>query len=116
MQPIKHRIPYGKSTLDFSLPASMQATLAVSRPVEPIEDVSGAILSALAHPIGSAPLHALARTGQRVCIVFTDITRVSPDHLLVPALLAELNKAGVHDKDITLLCGTGMHRPSSHAE
>jgi len=116
MQPTRYRIPYSKSTIDFSLPASMQATLAVSRPVEPIEDVSEAIHTALVHPIHSAPLHELTRTGQRVCIVFTDITRASPDHLLVPALLAELEKAGVHDKDITLLCGTGMHRPSTGAE
>jgi nickel-dependent lactate racemase len=112
----KYRIPYSKSSIDFSLPASMQATLAVSQPAEPIKDVSAAIQAALAHPIGSAPLHELASAGQRICIVFTDITRASPDALLVPALLAELEKAGVHDKDITLLCGIGMHRPSTHAE
>jgi nickel-dependent lactate racemase len=54
--------------------------------------------------------------GDRVCIVFTDITRASPDHLLVPALLEELSDAGVQDADVTLLCGIGMHRPSTHAE
>jgi nickel-dependent lactate racemase len=48
--------------------------------------------------------------------VFTDSTRACPDHLLVPALLAELEEAGVEDKDITLLCATGMHRPSTLAE
>ena len=90
----KFRIPYGRSTIDLHLPASMRADLAISRPAEPINDVSAAIQTALAHPIGSAPLHELAKSGQRVCIVFTDITRASPDHLLVPALLAELEKAG----------------------
>ncbi len=112
----RYRIPYGKSTVDFSLPAGMPAELAVSRRVEPVVDVSAAIQTALAHPINSAPLQELAGTGQRVCIVFTDITRLSPDQLLVPALLVELEKAGVVDKDITLLCATGMHRPSTHAE
>jgi nickel-dependent lactate racemase len=48
--------------------------------------------------------------------VFTDITRSSPDHLLVPALLRELEKAGIRDEDITLLCGIGMHRPSTQEE
>jgi nickel-dependent lactate racemase len=48
--------------------------------------------------------------------VFTDITRATPDHLLVPALLAELEKAGVRDENITLLCGIGMHRPSTQEE
>ena len=48
--------------------------------------------------------------------VFTDITRASPDHLLVRALLNELEIAGVRDEDVTLLCGIGMHRPSTHEE
>lgn len=116
MQPTKFRIPYGRTTIDFCLPAGMQADLAVSRSVKPINDPTHAIHKALTHPIGSAPLHEFARSGQRVCIVFTDITRASPDHLLVPALIAELEKAGVRDKDITLLCGIGMHRPSTRAE
>jgi nickel-dependent lactate racemase len=35
---------------------------------------------------------------------------------LVPAILAELEAAGVADQDVTLLCGIGMHRPSTYAE
>src|SRR5512137_2699233 len=116
MQSSKYRIPYSKSCIDFSLPASMQVDLAVSRPAEPIKDMAEAIQAALAHPIGSAPLRELAKAGQRVCIVFTDITRASPDHLLVPALLNELEIAGVRDEDVTLLCGIGMHRPSTPEE
>ena len=112
----KYRVPYGKSTLEFTLPATMQATVAVSQPAEPLVDVPRAIHEALAHPIGTKPLRELARPGNRVCIVFTDITRASPDHLLVPALLSELEKAGVRDEDITLLCGIGMHRSSTQDE
>lgn len=94
----------------------MNVFLADSRSVEPVPDVWRAIQDALAHPIGSPTLRELARPGERACIVFTDSTRACPDHLLVPALLAELEEAGVRDKDITLLCGTGMHRPSTQAE
>ena len=112
----KYRVPYGKSTLEFTLPATMQATVAVSQPAEPLVDVPRAIHEALTHPIGTKPLRELARPGNRVCIVFTDITRASPDHLLVPALLGELEKAGVRDEDITLLCGIGMHRSSTQDE
>ncbi len=67
-------------------------------------------------PSASPRLVELAGPGTKVCIVFTDITRASPDHLLVPALLQELEQAGVADADITLLCGIGMHRPSTQAE
>lgn len=110
------RIPYSKSSIEFSIPAGMQGDMAVSRPAEPLADARAAIQEALNSPIGSSPLVELAKPGDRVCIVFTDITRASPDALLVPALLKELERAGVGDQNITLLCGIGMHRPSTPIE
>jgi len=116
MDSTKYKIPYGKTVIEFELPPSMQGALVTSKSAAPVEDVQNAIQTALASPIGTPPLHQFASPGQRVCIAFTDITRASPDHLLVPALLAELEQAGVKDKDITLLCGIGMHRPSTLEE
>ncbi len=111
-----YRIPYSRTYLEFTLPAGMRATVVESRPVPPLSNPEAAVAEALAHPVGSPPLRELARPGDRVCIVFTDITRASPDHLLVPALLRELEAAGVRDEDIILLCGIGMHRPSTPEE
>jgi nickel-dependent lactate racemase len=111
-----YHIPFGKGEIEFALPAGMRGSLAVSQPVPPVEDVPAAIAQALQQPINSPPLHELAQAGHTACIVFTDITRASPDHLLVPALLAELEAAGVRDEDVTLLCGIGMHRPSTPEE
>jgi nickel-dependent lactate racemase len=109
-------VPFGRTALEFTTPASMRVTLAVSKRATPLQDVPQAIQTALLHPVGSPPLYEIARPGMRVCLVFTDITRISPDHVLVPALLSELERAGVRDQDITLLCGTGMHRPSTQDE
>lgn len=111
-----YRVPYSKSSLDFNLLPGMKAAVCVSQPAQPLEDAPMAIQMALDHPIGSPPLREIAKSGNRVCIVFTDMTRSSPDHLLAPALLRELEIAGIRDKDITLLCGVGMHRPSTAAE
>ena len=116
MQSQTYKIPYSRTSLEFRLLPGMQADVAVSQPVAPIQDVPAAIQQALEHPLGTPTLAKLAKPGDRVCIVFTDITRSSPDHLLVPALLKELEKAGVRDEDITLLCGIGMHRPSTREE
>ena len=58
----------------------------------------------------------MAKKGDSVCIVFTDITRACPDHLLIPPMLRELHEAGVRRNDVTLLCGTGLHRPSTEDE
>jgi nickel-dependent lactate racemase len=111
-----YNIPYSRTKIEFNLPPGMRGTVVVSRPAEPLTDVETAIADALAQPTGSPPLRELARPGDRACIVFTDVTRASPDHLLVPALLRELAAAGVRDEDITLLCGIGMHRPSTPEE
>jgi nickel-dependent lactate racemase len=51
-----------------------------------------------------------------VCLVFTDATRACPDHVIVPAILWELDRAHVPDDHITLLYATGLHRPSTRAE
>ena len=112
----KYRVPYGKTEIEFTLPPGMSGTLAVSKSLPPVRDMSAAVKKALETPVNSPRVKELAKAGDKVCIVFTDITRASPDHLLVPPLLAELESTGVRDKDITLLCGVGMHRPSTPEE
>jgi nickel-dependent lactate racemase len=98
----------------------MTGTVVASKPAEPVEDPQAAVQEALSHPVDAPPIQDLARgrgaASLKVCIVFTDITRASPDDLLVPALLRELEAAGVRDENVTLLCGIGMHRASTPEE
>jgi nickel-dependent lactate racemase len=58
----------------------------------------------------------LAAGARRVCIAVTDATRVCPDHLLLPPMLAELAAAGVPDRAITILVAVGTHRASTDDE
>lgn len=111
-----YSVPYGEGQLRFTLPAGMQGTLLTSAAAAPLTVPAQAIRRALAEPIGCSRLGDMARPGDRACIIFTDATRASPDHLLIPALLEELHRAGVSRDDITLLCGIGMHRPSTYEE
>jgi nickel-dependent lactate racemase len=111
-----YKVPYGKETLSFSLPPGMQVSQAFPKKVSPLSDEKSAVEKALANPVGTPPLQKLAQPGNRVCIVFTDITRSCPDELLVPPILSELKSAGITDDGITLLCGIGMHRPSTLEE
>jgi len=111
-----YRVPYGQTEWEFALPAGMTGTVVQSNPLPPLADFPAAIRAALEEPVASPPLRELARPGDRVCLVFTDVTRASPDHLLVPPLLEELARAGVRDEDVTLLCGLGMHRPTTPEE
>ncbi len=109
-------VPFDKGKLTFDLPPGWRGTMVESKTVPPIDDVPTAVAAAVANPTNSPPLRELAGPGDKVCIVFTDITRASPDHLLVPPVLAELEAAGVRDADITLLCGIGLHRASTLQE
>jgi len=111
-----YQLPYGKSSLQFSLPEGWRVDLAVSKRVKPVAEARAAIRQAVLEPVGSPRLRALASPGDKACIVFTDSTRACPDHWLVPALLSELEQAGVRDEDIVLLCAIGMHRPSTAEE
>jgi nickel-dependent lactate racemase len=110
------QVPYSKTRLTFQVPESVTITTVTSQPFAPLADVKRAVKEALNHTIGTPPLREMVKPGNRVCIVFTDITRSSPDDILVPALLQELELAGVRDSDITLLCGIGMHRASTPQE
>ncbi|MBI4790672.1 MAG: nickel-dependent lactate racemase [Chloroflexi bacterium] len=112
----RYQIPFSKTSLPFHVPEPMTVTTVESQPAIPLFDTQRAVTDALNHPIGTPPFRELAHPGDRVCIVFTDITRSSPDDVLVSALLRELKLAGVQDSDITLLCGIGMHRPSTREE
>jgi nickel-dependent lactate racemase len=111
-----YAVPFEKGELTFGLPPGWRGSVVESNTVPVIEDVPSAVAAALKSPTNSPLVRELAGPGDKVCIVFTDVTRASPDHLLVPPILAELEAAGVHDNDITLLCGIGLHRPSTAEE
>ncbi len=100
----------------MKLPERWQLTVAEpDRTLKPI-DLAAATRLALQQPLSSNRLSELASPNARVCIVFTDATRACPDHILVPAILSELEGAGVRAENITLLCATGLHRASTRAE
>jgi lactate racemase len=85
---------------------------------EPAGPASDLVLAAARGPIGSAPLKQslAARREGDVVIAVSDITRPIPYAAFLPALLAEIESAGVPRGEILLLIATGMHRPSTEAE
>jgi nickel-dependent lactate racemase len=109
-------VAYDTAGLGFDLPPGLISMVVTPRPAPAVRDLEGAIQDALSRPVAGPRLRDLAQPGQRACIVFTDATRACPDYALVPALLRELEAAGVKDDDVTLLCGLGMHRPSTAEE
>jgi nickel-dependent lactate racemase len=103
---------YGKRTIKANLPDGVQRLDFL----EPEQQQIGPIHLALAAPMGGSPLSELAKAGQKVAIVTSDITRPCPSQLLLPPLLDELNQAGVEDADIFVVFALGSHRPHTVEE
>ena len=79
-----------------------------------LADERASVLAALDQPIGARPLREWIKLGHRVCILFTDITRATPNERLIPWLLEYLRD--VPHEQITLVNQTGTHRPNTTAE
>jgi lactate racemase len=108
-------LAYGQGHLNVDLPADRTTVIVpAERPALPDEQAT--VLAALEAPIGCAPLKEWLRPGAKICIHFTDITRATPNHRLIPWLLAWLESAGVQRDQITLLNQLGTHRPNTRAE
>lgn len=72
---------------------------------------------ALDHPIGAGPIEEAVQAGDKVCIIISDVTRrwQQPSTYL-PILVERLNRAGIPDEDILILCATGTHRRQTEEE
>lgn len=74
------------------------------------------IKESLRSPISLAPLSREIKKGMKVVILGDDITRPTPREKIFPVLLDEINRAGVPDKDITVIIALGTHRYMSKKE
>ncbi|MFN8500050.1 MAG: nickel-dependent lactate racemase [Anaerolineae bacterium] len=102
------QLAYGRDGLTVDLPATTHVI--VSPWVPGVTDEAEALRAALRRPIGSPPLAAKVKPGDRVVITHSDITRATPNDRILPVLIAELESAGVRRDDITLLNALGTHR------
>lgn len=107
-------LAYGKSNLTVELPSDTR--IVETKFVPGLPDEAQAIRDALQSPINSLPLTEMVEPGQRVVVVHSDLTRPMPNDRVLPVLLAELEAAGVHRQDITLINGLGTHRPQTRQE
>jgi nickel-dependent lactate racemase len=110
---MKVNLAYGQGNLAVDFPDG-RTTVIMPSVIPGLSNERAAVSAALDAPIGSAPLGRWIKPGCRVCIVFTDITRATPNSRLIPWLLEYL--AEVPPGNITLLNGLGSHRPNTPRE
>ena len=109
-------LAYGKTGLDVSIPDGTATTVVEPAFAPALADPLAAIIDSLRNPIGSEPLRKRVRPTDTVGVVFSDITRPTPNRLLIPAVLGELSAAGVPRDRITLFNSTGTHRLNTREE
>ena len=105
------KLAYGKTGLQIEIPDDARVTRIENQPVSSISDPASAMQAALREPIGCKPLRDQVKSDNTVAIVFSDITRPTPNHLILPAILAELKH--VPSENIILCNALGTHRPNT---
>lgn len=107
-------IAYGKGRISLR----MDPKLAEWRVIEPrfeaaLETPEEQFQQACRAPIGARPLRELVSANDRVVIVTSDGTRPVPNRQLIPWILNEIPAS---PENVTVLLGTGTHRPNTPEE
>jgi len=113
---MKVKLAFGREGAEIELPPHVQATVLEARFAEAMESADAALAEALKHPLGSPPLCELAQGKKTAAISICDITRPAPNRVVLPQVLAALEKAGIPRSGIILLIATGLHRAATRQE
>jgi nickel-dependent lactate racemase len=107
-------LAYGEEGLRVDLPDE-RTTVVQPVHASPAPDPAAALRTAMREPVAGPPLRDIARPGQTVAISMCDGTRPQPRHLMIPAVLEELDGI-VRLEDVTILVATGTHRGNTEEE
>jgi nickel-dependent lactate racemase len=112
-----YSLAYGNHEMRISVPgANLMGVIEPRNPLKDRPDEDEILAQALANPIGSPPLRQIARPGQSIAIVISDLTRPCPSDKMLLHIARELEAAGIPDGDVFIVLALGLHRPMSAVE
>ncbi len=105
-------LPYGKTDVCVRVPARSLLGSITPNEQPACPDAKAEVERALIepYPVGTRRLSEIAMPESKVAIVVDDATRKAPSDIMLLPVLAELNRAGVKDENVTVIFGTGIHR------
>ena len=106
----------GTSTQVVEVPEKNLIGVLRAKPAPAIASEEEEVRRALREPVGAPPLRQVVRSGEKIAVITSDITRPMPTRKVMPALLDELYAAGVKPEDITLVFALGSHRRQTDEE
>lgn len=107
-------LAYGKTGYKIELSDNHHIDIIKPHWVKSVNDQSIAITEALENPYNSTSLKKIVGNNDKVAIIFSDITRATPYHIILPALLNELK--GIPKDNICFYCANGTHRFATNQE
>lgn len=111
---MKILLDYGHDGIELEVPEWTRVLEMDAAPA--LQRLDQSLLDVLSRPIGTPALGTLARNRTDACIVISDITRPVPNSTILPPMLRTLEEAGIPREAITILIGTGLHRPNEGEE
>lgn len=109
-------MPYGRKHISARLPDNAAVYTCAVRGARGVVSPRQEIQRALQNSIHSLPLLDIAKGKKTAAISISDFSRATPDHLLLPAVIRELRKAGIRDRDVTIIIGAALHRRMTREE
>lgn len=107
---MRNYVNYEGRKIYFSLPSGWNTISDQDRPPVPgVGDPLQEIRYALDHPIESPTIEELASPGMDVVLLFDDLQRPTPVHLVLPEIMDRLNRAAIPDECISGICAIGTH-------
>ena len=102
----------GRSAVDLDMSRLCNPPVLTGKHPPKLSDPLAAVVDAMAHPIGSMTLReeARRRRAKRAVVVVNDVTRPTPNSIILPPILEEIAAAGIAKSDTTLVVATGIHR------
>jgi len=110
-------LPHGKeSKVKIEVPRK-NLYFAIDRGTIPaINDLGLRMREKLRRPVGVPSVSKMIKAKDKVLVLVDDLTRPTPQEMLLPILLNELNALGIPDRRMEALIALGSHRPMTSQE
>lgn len=111
------QLPYGKEKqVEIEIQNENLNFIAEKGTVSTSNGYKEIMLTSIRNPIGRPPLKSIVKSNDKIVIIGDDITRPTPQNIIIPIVLDELNSIGVPDKNIFVIIGLGTHRDMTKTE
>ena len=113
---MKLTLAFDKFGTEIDVPGRITPTVLEPRFAQALDDPAAAIRAALDAPIRSASLEQMAAGKTSAAISVCDITRPAPNRVVLPEVMAALERGGIPRSGMRILIATGLHREATAAE